>query len=66
MIVKIEIDLPDGVTIGDIREAQGAIMNASTDFVDWSEIYESESSRNAISAPGRILLDIARQLEGTK
>lgn len=65
--MKIEIELPEGATMGHLRAVQGAIFNASTEFVDWERLHQEGNDRgggpDAISPPGRILLDIAHQLE---
>lgn len=59
--MKLTIDIPDDVTIGDLQAAQGAIFNASTTYVDWDALHNDESG--AIGKPGIILLSLARELE---
>lgn len=60
MKIKFEIDLPDTSTVGDILSAQGALLAAATGYVDWEDLYNK--SADAISVPGLIIFDIARQL----
>lgn len=50
----ITINLPDKCTKGDLMMAQGAIIQASTNFVAWENLYGVNS--------GQILLAIAHQL----
>lgn len=65
---RIVIDLPDDITIGDMLTVKGALIDASTSFVDWADLSlgerDGQTSRvpNPISAPGRILLALAHQL----
>ena len=58
------IDLPDNITLGDITAAKGAIIEASTGYIDWDRLSDEPrgESDHAISAPGRILLAVAHQL----
>jgi len=58
--MKIVIDIPDQVTLGDLQAAQGAIFNASTMYVDWEEL--ASGSPDAVAKPGVILLAIAAAL----
>lgn len=58
--MKVTITLPDNVTCGDLLTAAGAVMDASTSFVDWEELHHHNP--DAISAPGRVLLDLSHQL----
>lgn len=60
MHIQINLDLPDNVTMGDVESVQGALMNASTMYVDWEKLYHK--SADAIGIPGLILLDIAKQI----
>lgn len=57
----ITVDLPEHSTMGDIREAQGTIFNASTEYVDWELLHGGRP--DAISSPGTLLLAIAHQLD---
>jgi hypothetical protein len=59
--MKLVVDLPEGVTLGDITAAKGAVVEASTGYVDWEELYEGDA-RKAISGPGKVLLAIVHQL----
>lgn len=56
----ITIDIPDDATSDDLKAASGAIIEASTSWVDWEIL--NEDGDNAIGAPGRILLAVARGL----
>lgn len=63
-MTKIVIELPEDATLGDITAARGAIVEASTGYVDWAELYGREHPRlSAIGAPGRILLAVVHQLD---
>lgn len=57
----ITVDMPIGLSIGALREAQGAIFNASTEGVDWERLHAGEA--NAVSPAASLLLDISNQLE---
>lgn len=59
--MKLEIDIPDGVTIGDLTTVAGAMLKASTEFVDWDAMAEGETQ--SIGMPGRVLLAMATRLE---
>lgn len=63
---SINIDLPANITIGDMLTVKGALIDASTIFIDWAEMYENRHDGNHypshISSPGKILLAIAHQL----
>jgi len=41
----ITINLPDKCTEGDLMMAQGAIIQASTNFVAWEDLYGEDSGR---------------------
>jgi hypothetical protein len=58
--MKIEIELPEGVSMGDLTAAGGAVLKASAAFVDWDDLYNGTGQ--AISSEGRILIAIATQL----
>jgi hypothetical protein len=61
--MDITITLPEGCTMGDIASARGAIIEASTNYVDWEQLYGGDPSDDAaISAPGKLLLAVAHQL----
>lgn len=60
MHIQINLDLPDSVTMGEVEAVQGALVNASTMYVGWEALYCKDA--NAISNPGLVLLDIARQV----
>jgi hypothetical protein len=60
--MDITIKLPEDVTLGDITSARGAIIEASTSYVDWEKLYDRDDERESISAPGRVLLAVAHQL----
>lgn len=60
MRLAINIDVPEGTTMGDLLEASGAVLNASTTFVDWEKLASRDI--DAISLPGHILLAVAKQL----
>ncbi len=63
--MDITITLPENITLGDITAAKGAIIEASTGYVDWELLYEQTAhNERAISAPGRLLLAIVHQLDG--
>lgn len=62
--MKIEINLPDNITLEDIAGARGAIIEASRGYVDWEKLYnKQDNSDNSISTPDRILLAIVHQLD---
>lgn len=63
-IDTVELKLPAGVTCAQLFAASGAILNASTDFVDWEALHQAvpQAASNAISPEGRLLLDLAGQL----
>ena len=59
----ITIEQPPGLTLGDITSARGAIIEASTSYVDWEQLYGGDpEGPTAISAPGKLLLAVAHQL----
>lgn len=58
------VTLPEGITIGDLIEAGGAMLGAATTFIDWDALYDG--APDAISMPGKILLDLGRQLDTSK
>lgn len=62
--MDITIKIPDDINIGGILEAQGAIINASTSFVSWEDLYgdDLEKKKKAITPAGKLLLAIAHQL----
>jgi hypothetical protein len=68
----ITIELPDGLTMGDITSARGAIIEASTNYVDWEKLYNNNDperhhvTSDPISAPGMLLLAVAHQLGKVK
>lgn len=64
--MKLAITLPDEATHGDLLKAAGAIVAASTDFVDWEELRMYEQAPQGIDPAGRILLDLASQLTGRR
>lgn len=59
--ITVEIILPKNSTMGDLITARGSLMDAVTDFIDWDLLRDHED--DAISPPGKILLDIARALK---
>ena len=63
---SITIELPPGLTLGDITSARGAIIEASTCYVDWEMLYSHDGTHDdtdlAVSSPGRLLLAVAHQL----
>lgn len=69
--MDITLTLPEHVTKGDLLEASGAIIEASTTFVDWDRLASPEnpsapaSETSAVSTPGLVLLSLARQLSVT-
>lgn len=56
----ITLTLPDNIVNGDLLAASGAVVQASTMFVDWDGLHNKEP--DAIGPAGRVLLDLARQL----
>lgn len=60
--VKVVFDIPDNITLGDLTSAAGAIVDASTSYVDWELLASSETASGAVSPAGRVLLAIASQL----
>lgn len=59
--VKLEIDMPPFTTLGDLTSVKGALFEASTTYVDWEALYHGEE--RAVSAPGTILLALAKALD---
>ena len=55
----VVIDVPN-VTLGDYLIVKGSLMDAATAFIDWEKLHSGEA--DAIDAPGRILIQIARGL----
>lgn len=47
-------------TIGDYLSAIGAITHVAANFIDWEKLNDNQP--DAVSAPGRILLDAANKL----
>lgn len=56
----VEIELPEGTTIGDLIETRGALSDAAATYVDWEQLYNRDP--NAIGSPGLILLGLAHGL----
>lgn len=61
MHIQINLDLPEGTQIGDVTSVIGSVTKASTEYVDWERLYQDEY--DAVSIPGKILMDIAHQME---
>lgn len=55
--LSIEIELPEGATVGDLISVRGKLSDGATDFIDWEKLFDRRS--DAISPPGLILLRIA-------
>lgn len=65
--MDITITLPDHTTEKDLLAAAGAIIQASTVFVDWERLHTTwYPEPDAISAPGLMLLSLARQLTSAR
>jgi hypothetical protein len=60
----VTIELPPGLTLGDITSARGAIIEASTNYVDWEKLYMGDDATKAVAigAPGKLLIAVAHQL----
>jgi hypothetical protein len=56
----IQIELPEGTTLGAMNEAAGAVIAASAGFVDWEALHDN--APDAITPAGHVLLAIAHQL----
>lgn len=55
----ITITVPN-TTYGDYMQVKGVLMDAATAFVDWEQLHNH--APDAVSAPGRILMQIAEAL----
>ena len=60
MKIVIEVEDESGVTLGDWLSASGAVIEASTNFVDWDSLHNGGDV--PVSWSGRILLQVAHQL----
>lgn len=49
-----------GITVGDYLQAKGAMLDATTDFIDWEKLHHGDPQ--AISPPGHIILYLINSL----
>lgn len=59
--MKVEIEIPDNVTVGDLITVRGAIFDAAATFVDWEVLFSR--GVGAISPAGLLLLRLAAELK---
>jgi hypothetical protein len=59
--ITVEIVIPVQTTVGDFIATRGALMDAASIYVDWEALNNRQGA--PISAPGIILMDIARALQ---